>query len=100
MTPSNDRVRLSSTSLTAYWMPTADASTLERTGINCSPSPLRKNIKNSVEVVDRSFETDCIFALQSETRKTYRLQVPSMARKSSATLKVPAYRRSRANSGP
>src|SRR5215510_9564352 len=90
MRPSNDRMRLSSTSLTAYWMPTADASTLERTGIISAPSPLRKNIKNSVELVDCSFLTECIFTLQSETRKTYRLHLPSVARKSSATLKVPA----------
>jgi len=76
--------------VTAYWMPTADASTLDRTGINSAPAPLRKNIKNSVEFVDRSFLTECIFALQSETRKTYRLHLSLVARKSSATLNVPA----------
>jgi len=81
--PSNDRMRLSSTSLTAYWMPTADPSTLERAGISSAPSPRRKNIKNSVELVDCSFLTECIFALQSEIRKTYRLHLPSVARKAS-----------------
>src|SRR5262249_5288538 len=62
-TPSNDRARLSSTSLTAYWMPTADASTLERTGIISAPSPHWKAIKNSVDLVGRSLPTECIFAL-------------------------------------
>src|SRR4051812_17844160 len=74
--PSNDRVRLSSTSLTAYWMPTADASTVERTGIIAAPSPLRKNIKNSVEVIDRSLLAECIFTLQNVTINTYRLHLP------------------------